>query len=164
MEPNRDEPRWRELRGALKTLCTRGARLWWLREPPSKPLLSLRIVRAKAIELKDRDEHTPSTLETHRSDGRAEAAVTVLRECIAPFRDTPDGRLLWIVMDLDRRRTEETAKQRRAAAGREFRGRDGRPVGESAIRQIYEPAALDRLTDALILREDGFPGNDAGGG
>ena len=60
--------------------------------------MQLECVKAKARELKEASEATPSVLETSDSDGRAEAVVAILKECLGPIKNTPDGRLLRIVM------------------------------------------------------------------
>jgi hypothetical protein len=93
-------------------------------------------------------------LETPDSDGRAEAVIQVLKKCIEAYRNTTDGRVLSIMLDLDGRFIGTSARQRRTIAGEWFRGKNGTQVGESRIRQHYERKALNRLTDDLLAYED----------
>lgn len=131
--------------------------MFWIRGH-APTLTALECVQVKARELRAQSDFKPDALETPDSDGLAEAVLEVIQECLAPIKNTPDGRLLRIVMDLDRKRIEQSARDRRTAAGREFRGRDAKGVGESAVRQIHEPLALNRLTDLVLEREESLVG------
>jgi hypothetical protein len=103
-----------------------------------------------------------------------EALVALLREFVLEFRDEPQGVLLTIVLGLESEYTavggevyaplDLSAAERRALAGREFRG--GRhAVGANAIRLHHEPEAVGRLAHLLLRREielSGFMSRDEG--
>jgi hypothetical protein len=64
------------------------------------------------------------------------------------------SRLLRPILDLDGETLDSTATQRRTTAGEQFRGRGGKRVGPSGVRQTHEPVALDWLTKVLLVYED----------
>lgn len=136
----------------LRSFCTYGARLHWIRKH-APTVLGLRCVEAKATELRARKDEPGSPLEVPDSDGAAEAVVAVLLDCIRPIRHTEEGRLLRIVMDLDSRYRGTSASERRAIAGREFRGVDGSAITAGTIRQRHERHAVALLAGLLLAHE-----------
>jgi hypothetical protein len=132
------------IRKALGRLCTRGVAPWWVREK-AEVLIRLRCVAARARESANADGEVDEV----------ESLVEILRELVESIDNKPHKRILRIVLDLDRQYTALTAGQRRAVAGREFRGGD-HPVTAETIRQVHEKAALDRLTIMLVAFDKKF--------
>jgi hypothetical protein len=148
MAPSAEDPRWVPIRQALERLKRKGARWYWIREDGAA-LLELRCVKDAAEAIRAEREVPEET----DSDGRAAAVIQVLRECIAP-RTTTQARLVWILLDLGGAAREATLTERRTAAGEQFRGKDAKGVGPSAVRQTYEGPAFDWLTNVLLAYED----------
>lgn len=147
------DPRAVPTRSALGRLCTRGLLRYWIRSRAG-PLLDLGSVGDRARELL---QSPGSPIDLNDSDGRPEALIEILRELVGGMRRSQlqkeEGKLLWIVLGLDPRFAGRSARVRREAAGREFRGGEA-TVGAGTIRQLHEPRALDALTIRVLAYED----------
>lgn len=124
---------------ALKRLCTKGVRPYWVKDYCSDLLM-----------LKGVERRLPS-----REASRDEAVVALveyLGELVERIGKDEDRIVLRVVLGLDEKYLYKTAICRREVAGKMFRdGSD--PVRAGTIRQYHEPRALQRLL-ALILKEE----------
>lgn len=130
-----------EIRKALGRLVTKGAQPYWVMEA-GRALLGLAAVRER---LKPDDINDP--------EAETAALVAVLREAIDRLGHRPESALLTAVLGLDRDLLGRSAHERRAIAGRVFRGESAR-VAAGTIRQHHEPKALDLLAEVLWSDEE----------
>jgi hypothetical protein len=123
---------------ALKRLCTKGVRPYWIKDYCSE-LLMLRGVEKRLLPDANRDE-------------AVDALVSYLRDLVEQIGKNEDRIVLTVVLGLDTRFLDKTAVCRRTVAGESFRdGSD--PVRAGTIRQYHEPRALEKLC-ALILKDE----------
>lgn len=126
-------PSEKEVRQALAKLVVHGVDAVW--SPDVQPLLHLPSVQARVAALGE-----PSA---------AEALREVLQEAVADLGQSQYRSLLTIVLGLIPEYEELSAGDKRALAGRQFRG-GRKPVSAGTIRQHHEPRALDQLASLLI--------------
>jgi Putative DNA-binding domain len=123
----------KSLRKALGRLVSGGADAVWL--PAVQPLLALPATQEKLAELGE--------------DRVPEALRAVLLDAIGELGPSQYRILLTIVLGLEPRYAKLSAAEKRAIAGREFRG-GKRAVTAGTIRQHHEPRALDELASILL--------------
>ena len=131
--PSRDE-----VAEALAVLVRYGAEGVWRND--AAPLLSLPGVRTRHDATVD-------------SEGAA-ALKDVLVQSLERVPSPQYRGLLRVVLGLDPEYADLPAKERRAVAGRMFRGGDS-PVSAGTIRQHHEPKALAELAAVLVPHEAG---------
>lgn len=133
---NAGVPREKEVRRALSRLVVQGVDAVW--SPDAQPLLRLPRVRARIDQLGE--------------DRAATALREVLQEAINDLGPSQYRLLLTIVLGLGPQYKDLSAGEKRALAGRKFRGGHKR-VSAGTIRQHHEPRALDELASLLISDE-----------
>jgi hypothetical protein len=136
MQPQAGVPKEKEVRQALSRLVVHGADAVW--SPKAQPLLRLPRVRERIDELGE--------------DQAAEALRQVLQEAIDNLGQSQYRLLLTIVLGLSQNYEDLSAGDKRALAGKEFRG-GTKPVSAGTIRQHHEPRALDELASLLVSNE-----------
>lgn len=127
------DPTEKEVRAALSKLVVHGVDAVWL--PEAQALLRLPAVRRKVVELGE--EHA------------ADALKAVLKAAVEQLGESQYRPLLTIVLGLDAAYERLPAGEKRAVAGREFRGGTSK-VSAGTIRQHHEPRALDQLASLLV--------------
>lgn len=135
-----DLPKEQTIRKQLGTLCTYGLQPFWVIDS-CRILLGLDCVRNHHADGEPTEE------------GLAEALGLYLAGAVDRVEKRQHRILLEIVLGLDPEMLGKTAKERRAEAGRRFRGPDSKPVTFGCIRQHHEPRALDALTVVVYADE-----------
>lgn len=128
-------PTEKEVRQALAKLVVHGVDAVW--SPDAQPLLRLPSVRARVVALGE--------------SRAAQALREVLQEAVADLGQSQYRLLLTVVLGLSPEYEDLSAGDKRAIAGRKFRG-GRKPVSAGTIRQHHEPRALDQLASLLIAR------------
>jgi hypothetical protein len=141
----RETPKRSTVEKILGHLCTGALKKYWVLEH-GRPLMGLDCVRAYA--------GSRST-----EDDLAAALVEYLEDAVQRVDSPQNRRLLEVVLGLgeaDWRAEswrEKTATERRAKAGRTFRGADARAVTFGTIRQHHEPKAIYDLATIVLADE-----------
>jgi hypothetical protein len=134
-----------EIDKTLSALCTRGLRSWWVIDV-GRRLMGLDCVR--------------TYLKPNPTDERdyALAVRAYLEDALNDVRSLQHKIILEVVLGLGAKQWKtddwrsQSAKDRRAEAGRRFRGGE-QPVADGTIRQVYEPRARAELAK-IIWRDE----------
>jgi hypothetical protein len=134
-------PTRRSVQKALNRLCTKGARLYWVREEGKILLNQFECVQRRAAKDFPGDE-----------DGNPKALIEILREEVEAIGlKTQHGVILSVMLDFDDKFPDK-AHERQEIAGIEFReGR--RQITGGSIRKYHQPKATNALAERLLERE-----------
>lgn len=143
--PPDQHPARSAIRTALGRLVTEGLETYWIAEV-GKDLLALEIVQSRVPSDID---HTDEDAEDRAA---AAALVEVLTEAVKRVGTRKYRRLLRYVLPLYEEYVGKTIKERRTAAGQDYK--DGKkPIKPGTIRTHHEPKALDVLAKVLVKME-----------
>ena len=139
IQPSSELAQRKTIRKQLGTLATGGAQTYWILDY-SRQLLGLRCVRSHLDSDPPKDEKE-----------FAAALTSYLRDAVDRVESRQYQIILRIVLaiEVDSPWVGKTAKERRTAAGQQFRG-EGQVVTYGAIRQRQEKKALEALTDIIF--------------
>lgn len=137
-----DLPKQSTIRRQLGTLATGSVEPYWVIDN-CRQLLGLKCVRARL------DKDPPES-----DHDLVEALVVYLRDAVEEVPKRQHQILLTIVLAIEPNSPHigTTAKKRRTAAGKAFRG-GRKPVGHGTIRQHHEPKAIFSLSEVIYRHE-----------